>query len=202
MAPQHTAVITGSARDAAIGQESRWTSAVTASSWARLVGAEKILVCNELRCLPKDRPLPRPALYGERSGCDDQPQRSGYVQVARVDSSPGKWWVWSEFLLRARRCSEADRRRDAYSTRPCSRRRHIAYQPHRGRNHQHVGASRFRDIDDRALAGLRAHPAVHHAAGTLMGPHQPLLTPATPGWSHARQHSLEEGNNERQSRSD
>ena len=193
MAPQHTAVITGSAsRDAAIELESRWTSAAAAALWAPLAGAEKFLVCNELRCLPKDRPLPRRALYGERSECDDQPQRSGYVQVARVDSSPGKWWVWSEFLLRARRCSEADRRRDAYSPRPCSRRRHIAYQPHRGRNHQHVGASRFRDIDDRALAGPRAQPAVHHAAGTLMGP-APTANDTGYSWLESRPATLTRG---------
>ena len=130
MAPQHTAVITGPAsRDAAIGLESRWTSAVPASLCAPLAGAEKFLACNELRCLPKDGPLPRRALYGEHSECDDQPQRSGYVQVARVDSIPGKWWVWSEFLLRARRCSEADRRRDANLSRPCSQKRHNAHQP-------------------------------------------------------------------------
>jgi hypothetical protein len=130
MAPRHTAVITGSAsRDAAIGPESRRTTTVPASVWPRLAGPEKSLACNELCCLSKDRPLPRRALYGERSECDDQPQRSGYVQVARVDSSPGKWWVWSEFLLRARRCSETDRRRDAYLSRPCSQKRHNAYQP-------------------------------------------------------------------------
>jgi hypothetical protein len=199
MALQRSAVITGSAsRDAAIGLESRRRPTVAASLWTRLAVAENSLVSNRLRCLPIDRPLPRRALYGERTECDDQPQRSGYVQVARVDSSPGKWWVWSEFLLRARRCSEADRRRDANSSRPCSPRRHIAYQSHRGRNHRHVGASRFRAIDDRALARPLARPAVHHAAGTLMGP----APTATPGWSHARQHSVEEGNNERQSRSD
>jgi hypothetical protein len=121
MAPQHTPVITGTAsRDAAIGLGSCWISAVAASPLPRLTGAEKSLVCNELRCLSKDRPPPPRALYGERSGCNDQPQRSGYVQVARVDSSPGRWWVWSEFLLRARRCSEADRRQEANLYRPCS----------------------------------------------------------------------------------
>ena len=130
MAPQRTAVITGSAsRDAAIGLELRRTPTVAAAPWTRLAVAEKSLVWNELRRLPKDRPPPRRALYGERSECDDQPQRSGYVQVARVDSIPGKWWVWSEFLLRARRGNEADRRRDAYSPRPCSRRRHIRISP-------------------------------------------------------------------------
>lgn len=116
MAPQHTAAIAGSvSRDAAIRLKSRWTSTAAASPLPRLAGAEKSLVCSELRCLSKDRLQPQGALYGEHSECDDQPQRSGYAQVARVDSSPGKWWVWSEFLLRARRCSEADRRRDTNS---------------------------------------------------------------------------------------
>ena len=59
MAPQRTAVITGSAsRDAAIGLQSPSTSTVGTSPLARLARAEKSLVCNELRCLSKDRPLP------------------------------------------------------------------------------------------------------------------------------------------------
>lgn len=158
MASQHTAVITGSAsRDAAIELESRWISAAAASPWSPLAGAEKFLVCNELRCLPKDRPLPRRALYGERSECDDQPQRSGYVQVARVDSSPGKWWVWSEFLLRARRGNEADRRRDANLSGPCGQRRPNACQP------------------------IAARTPTRRS-GRLVGPHQPLLTRVAPGW--------------------
>ena len=193
MAPQHTAVITGSAsRDAAIGLESRWTSAVAASPWARLAGAEKFLVCNELRCLPKDRPLPSRALYGERSECDDQPQRSGYVQVARVDSSPGKWWVWSEFLLRARRCNEADRRLDPYSPRPCSCRRHIAFQPHRGRNNQHVGASRLRDIDDprarRSPGSTGGPPCSRHPDGPA-----PTATDTGYSWLESRPATLTRG---------
>jgi len=184
MAPQHTPVITGSAsRDAAIGLESRWTSAVAASLWARLAGAEKFLVCNELRCLPKDRPLPQRALYGERSECDDQPQRSGYVQVARVDSSPGKWWVWSEFLLRARRGNEADRRRDANLS---------AVQPEAA--HRVSAHNAYQPIEGRTTYTTRQAP--YGAAPTAR------LTRVAPGWGHARQHSLEEGNNERQSRSD
>jgi hypothetical protein len=132
MASQRTALITGSAsRDAAIGPESRRTTTVASSPWARLAQAERLLVCNELRCLSKDRPASPRTLYGGRHECNDQPQRSGYVQGARVDSSPCRWWVWSEFLLRARRCSEADRRRDANSLRPCSQRRHNAYKPSR-----------------------------------------------------------------------
>jgi hypothetical protein len=158
MASQHTAMITGSvSRDASIRLKSRGTSTAAASPLARLAGAEKSLVCNELRCLSKDRRPPRRALYGEHSECNDQPQRSGYVQVARVDSSPGKWWVWSEFLLRARRCNEADRRRDANSSRPWGQRRHNPRtSPSRQENH------------------------LHDAPGTLMGPHQPLVTPVTP----------------------
>jgi hypothetical protein len=192
MAPQQTAVITGPAsRDAAIGLESRWTSAVAASLWAPLAGAEKFLVCNELRCLPKDRRLPRRALYGERSGCDDQPQRSGYVQVARVDSSPGRWWVWSEFLLRARRCSEADRRRDAYSPRPCSRRRHIAYSPIAAGTSDMWARPDF-EISTIALAGPRAQPAVHYAAGTLMGL-APTATDTGYSWLEPRPATLTRG---------
>jgi len=130
MAPQHTAVITRSvSRDAPIRLKSRGTSTAAASPLARLAGAEKSLVGNELRCLSKDRQPPPHALYGERHECNDQPQRSGYLQVACVDWSPGTWWVWSEFLLRARRCSEADRRRDANLSRPCTKRRHNANQP-------------------------------------------------------------------------
>ena len=159
MAPRHTAVITGSAsRDGAIGPESRRTSAVAAPPRPRLAGAEKFLVCNELRCLSKDGPLPRRALYEERSECDDQPQRSGYVQVARVDSIPGKWWVWSEFLLRARRGNEADRRR----TRPLP-----AVLPEARISPQRVSAHRGKNL---------LHDARH-----LMGSHQPLLTRVTPG---------------------
>ena len=131
MAPQRTAVITGSAsRDAAIGLQSPSTSTVGTSPLARLARAEKSLVCNELRCLSKDRQPPPRALYGERHECNDQPQRSGYLQVACVDCSPGTWWVWSEFLLIVRRCNEADRR-DANSPRLCSHRRHNAYSPSR-----------------------------------------------------------------------
>jgi hypothetical protein len=130
MTPQRTAVITRSAsRDVAIGPESRRTTTVAASPWAQLGQAERFLVCNELRCLSKGRLAPPRTLYGGRHECNDRPQRSGYVQGARVDSRPGRWWVWSEFLLRARRCSEADRRRDANSLRPCSQRRHNAHQP-------------------------------------------------------------------------
>jgi hypothetical protein len=92
MAPQRTAVITGSAsRDASIGLQSPSTLTVGTSTLARLARAEKSLVCNELRCLSKDRPSPLCALYGERHECNDQPQRSGYLQVARVDSKP--WYV-------------------------------------------------------------------------------------------------------------
>jgi hypothetical protein len=174
----HVAVITRSAsRDAAIGLQSRLTSTVTPSLLARLAQAEKSPACNELRCIPKDRLPPPCALYGERHECNDQAQRSGYLQVACVDCSPGTWWVWSEFLLRARRCNEADRRRDANSPRLCSQRRHNAYQPSR----------------QEPLTRCSRHP---------LGPHQPPLTRVTPGWGHARQHTLEEGNNERQSRSD
>jgi hypothetical protein len=94
MAPQRTAVITGSAsRDVAIGLQSRWTSTVGTSPLARLARAEKSLACNELHCLPKDPSLLRRALYLERSECDDQPQQSGYEQHARVDSGYSKCWV-------------------------------------------------------------------------------------------------------------
>jgi hypothetical protein len=172
------AVITRSAsRGAAIGLQSRLTSTVTPSPLARLAQAEKSPVCSELRCLPKDRLPPPCALYGVRHGCNDQPERSGYLQVARVDCSPRTWWVWSEFLLRARRCSEADRRRDANSP----------VRAPRG------GTS--------CISPSRQEPPTpfsKHPDGTAQRP----LTPVIPGWGHARQHSLEEGNNERQSRSD
>ena len=133
-------------------------------SVARLAG--EILACSELRCLSKDRLPPRGALYGGFE-CDDQPQRSGYVQVARVDSIPGKWWVWSEFLLRARRGSGADRRRDTNSPGRAARAAQRVTS-HRGKNHL-------------------------HAASTLMGPHQPRLTRVAPGWGRARQHHSRKG---------
>ena len=131
MAPQHTAVITGSASRRC--SRSDWSHAGH-QRWQHLHWLDSQELRNPLSatscaaCRKIGRSPPR-ALYGERSECNDQPQRSGYVQVARVDSSPGKWWVWSEFLLRARRCSEADRRRDANLSRPCSQRRHNAHQP-------------------------------------------------------------------------
>ena len=80
-------------------------------------------------------------------------------------------------------------------SRPCCQRRHIAYQP--------ISAGSIRFAHLTTAHSPDPGSTGHHARSRhLMGPHQPLLTPVTPGWGHARQHSLEEGNNERQSRSD
>ena len=172
MAPRRTAVITGSAlHDAGIGLESRWASTVAASPLPRLAGAEKSLACNELCRLSKDRPpLPR-ALYGERSECNDQPQRSGYVEQARVDSGSVKWWVGSRFLLRARRGNEADRPRARpilvvplqaapSSAAPALREPSASELPNR--------EPLFRHLYNRALDPRQLHSADHPAVRTLI----------------------------------
>jgi hypothetical protein len=151
MAPERTAVITGSAsRDAANGVRSPSTTTVGTSPSARLARAEKFLDCNELRCLSKDRPPVRRALYEERSECNDQPQRSGYVEQARIDSGPVTWWVGSRFLLITRRGNEADRPR----ARPVSA---VLSQ-----------AAWFRYLYNRALDPGQLHSADHRAVRTLI----------------------------------
>jgi hypothetical protein len=172
MAPQRTAVITGSAlRDAVIGLESRWISTVAASPLARLPGAEKSLVCNELCCLSKDRPPLRRALYGERSECNDQPQRSGYVEQARIDSGPVQWWVGSRFLLRVRRGNEADRPRARLVLAvPLQAARSSTAHERREPSTSELPdrATRFRHLCNRALDPGQLHSADHRAVRTLI----------------------------------
>ena len=121
-------------------------------------------------------------------------------QGARVDSCPHTWWVCPEYLLRARRGSEADRRRGANCLHCAAPVRFSLSASRSVCGRASLSRSRSEMFHHRALAGPQGQPAAHHATRALVPPpgrRYWLPCPGTPGTNN-----FKEGKNERQSRSD